>query len=775
MAAGVLAAGGAGASTHVETETFDMGELRFDRVDGYDLVSLEDARWLTRAGEPRLPAIPYRVALEPGSRVVSVSVRAADSNAIGGTYEIMPAVAPQPLSGGTPGRYVPRGDSVYLMDEFYPASHGEFVGTGYLDGVPIADIVLYPIRYNPTDGALVLATEIRIEVEYAADGGIYDRPRAADAGMIEGLVATSAPGAARYKKELLDVPYAPLAETEVEYIIIADSSLAASFQPLVDWKMRKGVPAAIVTLDEIDASYTGSDIQQRIRNCIADYHSTYGTRWVLLGGDTDFIPERRLYVALSDKTSIPSDLYYSDLDGSWNDDADLRWGEVPADGVDMYADVYVGRAPVYTPVEAAAFVEKVLTYEGVYGCPGYHIENMLFLAEILWGELGNPSDPDYTDGGEAKDMIEAAYVPGDFTVLKLYESLYNLTQAATLTALNEGKGMINVNCHGAVYGISLGEEDLAMSSVLGLTNGPAYGIMYATSCMVGAYEQYCMGEAWVRSPAGGGFFIGNSRYGWGVPGSPGEGPSDQYDQSFFKSMFLTELKNLGKVHAYAKHEYVAESRYDDYYRYVMYGLNLFGDPETPVWTDQPAQLTVDFPAAVPLGLPEFPVTVTIGGSPVVGTTVCLYKPGDVYLVGDTDAHGAMTFYVEPADTGTLYVTVTGDNCLPYLGTSNVEDGDTGIPSGYGETPFLLSVEPNPFRSKVFLTVTSTPGTQVDVEVFDIRGRRVNDFGAAASESGVARMTWEGLDSQGREVSPGIYVVRVSAGSVTATRKALMVR
>jgi hypothetical protein len=774
-AACILAAGEAGAATHVETALFREADLRFERTGGRDLVYLEEARFLTRPGEPRLPAVPYRVALEPGSRVISVSISAADSLALAGAYDIMPAGAPQPLSGRAGGRYVPAGDSVFLMSEFYPVSHGEYVGAGNIDGVPIADIILYPVRYNPSNGALVLATEVLIEVEYEAGGGRVDESRAADADMIAGLVSASAAKGAKYKKKLLDLPYATISETEIDYIIITDSSLASSFQPLIDWKTRKGVPAAIVTLDEIDASYTGADIQERVRNCIADYHASYGTRWVLLGGDTGFIPERRLYVALSDKTSIPSDLYYADLDGTWNDDADLRWGEVPADGVDMYADVYVGRAPVSTDAEAGIFVEKVLAYEGVYGSPGDHLKDMLFLAEILWGELGDPSDPDYTDGGDAKDIIEASYVPGDFTVLKLYESLYNLTEAAIVAALNDGMGMVNVNCHGAVTGIALGDDNLPAASVFGLTNGPEYGILYATSCMVGAYEQSCIGEAWVRSPAGGGFFIGNSRYGWGVPGSPGEGPSDHYDQSFFEAVFVTGLENLGKVHAYAKHEYVAESRYDPYYRYVMYGLNLFGDPETPVWTGQPAGLAVEFPVAIPCGGPEFQVSVTSGGSPVMGTTVCLYKPGDVYVVGSTGALGAMTFYIEPEDTGTLYVTVTGAGYVPYLGTSNVEVADAGLPDGRGETPFSLVVQPNPFRSRAVFTVTSEPGTEVDIEIFDIRGRSVAAFGGAASASGVASMTWDGRDPWGRRVSPGIYVVRVSNGSAAATRKVLMIR
>lgn len=775
LAMGVVAAGPAGAATLMETVSFDPSDLVVGEENGYDLVSLGGHRWLTRPGEPRLPVEPYRVALPPGSRVVSVSISLKDSLVLGGVFDIVPARAPEPLSGGMPGRFVPAADSVHLMSEFYPGSYGDYVGSGSIDGVPILDIMLYPLRYRPSEGTLVLATALGIEIEYISAGAASARLAGPEARMIESLVSSSAAHQSQYEKKLLDPPYATLAETEVEYLIITDSSLATSFQPLLDWKMRKGVPAAMVTLDEIDAAYTGADIQERIRNCIEAYHSAYGTMWVLLGGDTGFIPERRLYVPLSDKTSIPSDLYYADLDGTWNDDADLRWGEVPADGVDMYSDLYAGRAPVADAAEAAIFVDKVLTYEGVYGSPGDHLDDMLFLAEILWGDLGDPSDPEYTDGGVAKDMIEASYVPGDFGVLRLYESLYNLTQAATVAALNDGKGMVNINCHGAVTGVSLGDESLPMSSVLGLTNGPAYGIMYSTSCMVGAYDQSSIGEAWVRSPAGGGFFIGNSRYGWGIPGDPGQGPSDHYDQSFFEAVFITGLVNLGKAHAYAKHEYVVESRYDAYYRYVMYGLNLFGDPETPVWTAQPAELAVEFPVAAPCCPYEFPVTVTSGGAPVTGATVCLFKPGDVYMVGDTDALGTMTFYIEPAELGTLYVTVTGEDYLPYLGSSTVEDSDTGIPAGHGAVPFSLSVEPNPFRSRVSLAVTSAPNAEVEIEIFDIRGRLVEGFEVLASDGGVAAVTWEGVDSGGRKVSPGIYIVRVRTESATFTRKALIIR
>ncbi len=64
---------------------------------------------------------------------------------------------------------------------------------------------------------------------------------------------------------------------------------------------------------------------------------------------------------------LPTDAYFACLDGSWNRDGDKRWGE-PTDGdqgdeVDLLAEVWVGRAPVDTPDEAASFVEKTIRYE----------------------------------------------------------------------------------------------------------------------------------------------------------------------------------------------------------------------------------------------------------------------------------------------------------------------------------------------------------------------------------------------------------------------------
>ncbi len=66
---------------------------------------------------------------------------------------------------------------------------------------------------------------------------------------------------------------------------------------------------------------------------------------------------------------MPADLYFACLDGSWNSNNDCAWGE-PTDGedggdIDLFAEVYVGRAPVADFIELRNFVNKTVQYETV--------------------------------------------------------------------------------------------------------------------------------------------------------------------------------------------------------------------------------------------------------------------------------------------------------------------------------------------------------------------------------------------------------------------------
>ena len=54
------------------------------------------------------------------------------------------------------------------------------------------------------------------------------------------------------------------------------------FRILADWKTKKGIPAIIETVEEISTTYTGSDIQEKIRNYLVDVKRNYGSMFYYL-------------------------------------------------------------------------------------------------------------------------------------------------------------------------------------------------------------------------------------------------------------------------------------------------------------------------------------------------------------------------------------------------------------------------------------------------------------------------------------------------------------
>jgi len=186
-------------------------------------------------------------------------------------------------------------------------------------------------------------------------------------------------------------------------------------------------------------------------------------------------------------------------------------------------------------------------------------------------------------------------------------------------------------------------------------------------------DEDSIGEHFVLSGSGGGpVFVGNSRFGWYFPGDPGGGPSDRYDQEFFNSLFFENFYKVGETLAYSKIGFIPESENDGPERWLQYALNLLGDPELPIWTGVPENLVVNHPSEVLTGSRQVTITVKDnGGNAVENALVCLQKDPDVYVYGCTDSAGKVTFDISPSFPGSMDVTVTKHNFLPYENTLQV--------------------------------------------------------------------------------------------------------
>jgi hypothetical protein len=662
------------------TVEFSPGDLDFTVRDGYDQVTMTGLDLLSEDGRPQLPVLVARALIPPGHTIESVRTIEADLIDLPGDYDIYPAQPPQILSltREAPEKIPFTGpeELIYRSRRPYPAETVRITGHGSLAGYHLADLEICPLVYLPAERRLRFVQRIRFTLQ-TAPGGRRARPVgrrfSEDRSFYERLITPlvlNPQDARRMAPAGSPVSSKALSPGDYEYVIITQSSYVDEFQPLADWKGQKGIPDTIVTRTWIEANYGGYDVREQIRNFIIDAYGAWGTRWVLLGGDTNVIPSRTVYAMTceanihSKEDSIRADQYFADLDGDWDADGDHIYGEV-ADSVDLYADVFIGRASVSSQSEAAAWVNKVLLYEQAPQ-PEQALK-MLFAAEVLWGW------PTYTDGGVHKNMIDEQSVPDRFDpIKKLYESLGNESADSVRYYINQGQNLINHDGHCWYDVMSMGVGSFNRTDMDNLTNADEPAILYSIGCWPAAFDYDCMAEHWTNNPNGGGVaFIGNSRYGWGSPGNPGYGYSDLLDTRFFHELFLAGQINIGAALAAAKTHYVPKSRTANVYRIHQYQVNLLGDPEMPIWTDTPGTLTVIHPEAVPEGLTRVEVTVTEDGQPVSGALVCLQAGSDLYWRGTTGLNGQVDPQLTVPAIDSVLITVTAQDQYPHRGSLDV--------------------------------------------------------------------------------------------------------
>jgi hypothetical protein len=645
-----------------------LAEFGFEKVGGYDYIRGSGVAYLPDTGAPGLPVRPYHIAIPWDKRVVSVEASSVSRTLLDGDYDIVPTQPPAVLGQDAVAWVVGRPE-IYLDDSFYPERLVGGIHQGFMSDSRLLSFYVSPFVWNPVSGRLAFCE--RIEICVRLEPSLVSRPvrrQASGQGRfgeaVERMVANPQ-DLDRFKASGCPSPIlgaSMLEEGAYEYVVITVDSLAASFGPLVEWKTEKGVPAECVTLEWIDLNYAGVDSQDKIRNFMIDAYQTWGSVWFLLGGDTQLIPSRTVFAMDCEMggvagNKIRADLYYSDLDGTWNDNGVAPFGEVD-DNVDMYPDVFVGRAPAENVEEAVVFVDKVLTYEK--NPPSNYALKMLMPGEILWL---NP----YTDSGVGLNRIDEDFIPPRFDpILKLFESLGNETTEAVLAAMSDGQNFVIHDGHCNEYVMGAGDGYIYYTDADTLSNAPKNFILNSIGCWPAAIDRDCIAEHFMNNPNGGCVaFIGNCRYGWGSPGNPGFGYSDKFQHEWARSVFANQVFPLGESLAEHKAVFASFAGDENVYRWNEYQVNLLGDPEMPVWTDVPADLYVTAPASVMGAGDDVTVVVEHDGGLLEGALVCLTNGGDVYEKGRTDQAGSITLPVSTASSDSLMLTVSAPNHAHY--------------------------------------------------------------------------------------------------------------
>ena len=99
--------------------------------------------------------------------------------------------------------------------------------------------------------------------------------------------------------------------------------------------------------------------------------------------------------------------------------------------------------------------------------------------------------------------------------------------------------------------------------------------------------------------------------------------------------------------------------------------------------------------------------------------------------------------------------------------------DVGVP--HAASALLESARPNPFHDATGLRLTLPASTFVRAEVLDITGRRVVTLASQTFAPGVHELSWDGSNSRGQLVAPGVYLVRVQWPGYDRTQRVVRLR
>ncbi|MFA5101599.1 MAG: C25 family cysteine peptidase [Candidatus Thermoplasmatota archaeon] len=633
-------------------------DLHFDTFQGYDIIEINDYDVSAEPGKPILPVKTLRIALPPDRKATQIHLRYITTQPLTGLYTLLPAQPPEKTNSiSNDVSLLPLATDVSFSLHPYPSEPVQITGHCDLAGQAMVDLAFYPLIYLASQHQVTLITSISFTVELTEGYtcGDYLSKSISDQGkemykqMVQRMVINPRQVTLRSAPHPLSKGVPP---GNYEYVIITQESFVSAFEPLRDWKTKKGTPATIVTTSWIynNGGYSGTNVE-KIKAFVQDAQTTWGTMYFLLGGDTNAVPYSSRTFSNVDPDPVPNDTYYADYDNDW------------------VCEVHVGRASVTAAGSGVGqignFINKTLTYEknppltNYATCAGFYGFNL---------DSSTPAE-------QCKITITNSYIPTSWTLTAVYDSHTGNHKTNVIAAINAGQNLMNHADHsnydymGTGYvNHDLGLENADMDA---LTNGNKQGIFYSMGCWPAAYDfSNSIAEHFVRDNNGGGIaFVGNSRYGWYNPGYVNT-LSMKYDIYFFKSLFPENNYKLGACFSDHKND---AYQYDFYghYKYIFTELTLLGDPELPIWKENPMNLTASHPSQIPLNTSSFIVTVTSNGSPVNQAYVCLWKGTEIYERGLTNTAGTITLSITPNSTGTLYVTITKQNYLPFESTAQV--------------------------------------------------------------------------------------------------------
>jgi hypothetical protein len=372
------------------TYTWGFLEPSFDSItaDGsvYTLVDMQGCIGSgSEPGAPQLPMKMIQLLLPPKKTVESITVvgtpveisQATDLSA----KPVLPYQKSVPFGDDEPQEFL-KNSAIYSSNAPFPSKLSTEYQIGYSHGYTILNFGLSPLQYTPRSGTLTFYQTLTVTINLKDTGYVNDlfRNNPDDEAYVKTLVSnpeitqsyqTSNVPTFEYPGGLCDP------SGNYDYVIITTTqnslnywetsgSTPYNWDSLMAHHAADGLTSTLVTIQDINAcsDYYGAspfnDSQAHVREFCKDAYEDWGTSYVLVGGDANYIAPRLM--SSGGESNVDADLYWSNLDNDFNNDHDSQWGEEGDSGFDLYSELFVGRITCDVPQDVSNWLTKSFYY-----------------------------------------------------------------------------------------------------------------------------------------------------------------------------------------------------------------------------------------------------------------------------------------------------------------------------------------------------------------------------------------------------------------------------
>ena len=664
----------------------DTLNISLSKTGTYDDIETKGLEQYAEEGFPALPSKRLRYVLPQGAEITNIDIAYSDTTLYPGLYNIFPQQPAEYYWNPEETTNLVKNDSIYSLNQTYPAEGVRIVSQGEEFGYNIVTIEITPFIYNPTTKELCIRN-IEYTINHTQASLPTRQPKMSQSrfnkiqslvkATIENkedieeyapaiiitdqmqnvaLVTTQTRGGLRSISDTTPLQF--LGEATPEYIVITCDSLIPAFLKLIEWRKDLGYRTIVKSVESIYEEYNAGSKIHSIKAYLDECYENWGPLYILFGGDFNIIPSQL-------KTGSYSQLFAYDYFFTQKGNGHTH---------------LFSRIPAQNAQEAKVIIDKIITYEkGNFYNPSY-IDNYLAISAILdikYDSLKKISSQSHKTREEIY-RDNKAYGINDFYIVDDLECKYDYSsitdsikcqelpqdRSAELTSINMFKGINGKLFNNTKFHVILHEdhslEDSFGSSFLdkresifnrdieSLNNSnELYQVVLSNGCCTSNFLHDCIAESYIKHQNSGCIaFLGNSNVG-------------QVGKYFYDDLLMALYDNMSNK--------VSEIFCSVLHEGVSNGMAVFGDPLTPVWTKVPQTLSVNIgDISNDGGYTLLPISVTNLQEGEVAE-VTIRKGDDIFAKAEINSiDNNKTFAFLPHTNDSITISVTSLDYKPVI-------------------------------------------------------------------------------------------------------------